>query len=537
MQKKCGRYLRFSQEDQSANSTERQDTVTYSWCERSNVEIIATFTDDGYSARTFDRPDVKELFKFIERNNKHIDYLVVQDLSRFSRDAGEAITMVKNIQLQYGVRIVSCEWNQVYDVTESNSFFMMCIEFGRATAENLNRISYTRGGLYAAKTGISGKRTGDERGRYVGSRAPFGYKKIIENKLCNIAIAEELRPVIQKIYADYLAGIPVIEIKRYAKSFGFKGLGKCAIQQLIANPVYKGEQYVKPFKHYEGGYFRGSWEPIIDAITWQRANEKLKGNKFKGHTMSDKYYLKGVARCFCGAKLTGADSKGKTRYYPYYKCNTSGHVNINADYAHSQMTALLQHLSLPDHLAVAIKEASIEKMEVEFENNKKLLSRYKIQLAGSKERLLKVEEKFINDQLTAEAYKRWTAQYSNEVLQLQHQIESVDRSDDEMRLLLHNNLERLTDIPFLLSGADGTQRERFLNMVFDNGLYIKDKIYRTPYLMDIFHHNKLILNQKKLLIIDEKRASVKKPDEGCPTGPLSNPILSLLSIVESIKVA
>lgn len=537
MQKKGGRYLRFSEDDQSANSIERQDTVTFTWCDRHSVDIIATFIDDGYSARTFDRPDVKKLFEFIERNQKQMDYLVVQDLSRFSRDAGEAITMVKNIQLKYGVCIVSCDCNQVYDVTESNSYFMMCIEFGRATAENLTRINYTNGGIYAAKTGLSGRRTGEERGRYIGSRKPFGYTRTEVNGLCNIGVVEDLRPVIQKIYTDYLAGIPIKNILQYARLHGFTSEGKCVIQKLIANPVYKGEQMVKPWKSQPGGMHAGSWEPIIDHITWQRANDKLKGNKVKGITLNDKYFLKGVARCYCGCKLTGADSKGRNGYYPYYKCNHSRHVNINADYAHAQLQEVLKHLSLPEHLVEAISETTEEKLQAEAQENKKLLSKYQIQLATTKHKLLKVEEKFIADMVSPEVYKRWNAQYSGEMIQLQHSIDDINRSDEEFRMDLHSNLERLTDIPFMLAGADMTQKQLFLNMVFDNQLYIQDKIYRTGYLMEIFAHNKLILNKKKLLIIDEKRASVKKPLEGSPAVPLSNRLLNLLSIVESIRVA
>lgn len=537
MQKNAGRYLRFSSEDQSANSTERQDTVTYAWCERNSVEIVATFSDEGHSARTLDRPDLIKLFKFIEKNHRQMDYLVVQDLSRFSRDAGEAITMVKKIQLQYGVRIVSCDWNQVYDVNESNSYFMMVIEFGRATAENLTRISYTNGGIYAAKTGISGKRTGDERGRYIGARKPFGYAKCEDNGQVNIGVVEDLRKVIEQIYSDYLAGIPVKTILQFARTKGFASKGKCALQKLIGNPVYKGEQYVKPWKNLPGGMYRGSWEAIIDPITWQRAHDKLKGNKVKGITTSDKYFLKGVLHCYCGRKLTAADSKGRNGYYPYYKCNHNRHTNINADYAHARLQELLKHLSLPEHLTTAIQEASLRKMEITMAENKKLLSRYKIQLAGSKEKLLKVEEKFINDQLSAEAYNRWNAQYSAEIISLQHLIDEINHSDTTHHLLLHDNLERLTDIPYMLSGAAITQQQTFLNMVFDNQLYIQDKIYRTGYLMEIFTHNTLILNQKKLLIIDEKRASVKKPLEGYQRGPLSNRLISLLSIVESIKVA
>ncbi len=542
MQKKCGRYLRFSNEDQSANSTERQDIVTYNWCDRNQVEIAATFIDDGHSARTFDRPDVQKLFDFIKKNQQRIDYLVVQDLSRFSREAGEAITMVKQIQLKYGVRIVSCDWNQVYDVTEANSYFMMLIEFGRATAENLTKINYTNGGIYAAKTGIKGgKPTGEERGRYIGSSKPFGYEKIVEDKLCNIGVVESLRVVVEMIYTNYLADIPILTIKAEARKAGLKAGGKMVIQNIIQNPVYKGYQYVKPWKDNKGGLFRGSWEPIIDPITWQRANDKLKSNKAKGISLNEAYYLKNVLRCWCGRKATAAPSKGKTKYYPYYKCNCSRHLNVNADFAHRQLNETMRYLSLPDYLVESIKETSLAKMEMALKENKKLISKYKMDLADSKEKLVRVEAKFIADQISPDTYNRWYTQYSADITELKYKIDNIDKSDEQLFLLVNKNIEYLTDIPYAFENFTIVQKQSFLNTVFDNSLYMQDKIYRTPYLMDIFHHNKLILKQKQLLLVEEKTGFREEARSGVPHRSIiehrSPSLYSLLVLFDSIKVA
>jgi site-specific DNA recombinase len=66
------------------------------------IHEIKYFIDEGHSARTFDRPDIKQLFNFIKKNYKGTDYLVVSELTRFSREAGDAINMVKKIQAEYG---------------------------------------------------------------------------------------------------------------------------------------------------------------------------------------------------------------------------------------------------------------------------------------------------------------------------------------------------------------------------------------------------------------------------------------------------
>src|SRR6267142_151364 len=107
MNKKAVKYLRFSSEEQSHFSIERQEMITSSWMAHSNVEAVDCFVDQGWSATNFDRPDFIKLNAFIEKNYRNIDYLVVSDLTRFSREVGDAVNIAKKIQKTYGIRIVS----------------------------------------------------------------------------------------------------------------------------------------------------------------------------------------------------------------------------------------------------------------------------------------------------------------------------------------------------------------------------------------------------------------------------------------------
>ncbi|SRR5258708_1305601 len=122
MNKKAVKYLRFSSEEQSHFRIERQDMITGSWMQHANVELVDTFVDQGYSATNFDHPDFIKLYAFIEKNYRNIDYLVVSDLTRFSREVGDAINIAKKIQKTYAVKIVSAGRGNIYDCTDHNSF-------------------------------------------------------------------------------------------------------------------------------------------------------------------------------------------------------------------------------------------------------------------------------------------------------------------------------------------------------------------------------------------------------------------------------
>ena len=97
---------------------------------------------------------------------------MVAELTRFSRELGDAINMVTKIQKQHGIQIVSSGRNSIYDVKDATSFFMMSIEFTLGNTDNIQRESNINGGIYTAK----------KEGRYIGSRPPYGYKKTGEGK-------------------------------------------------------------------------------------------------------------------------------------------------------------------------------------------------------------------------------------------------------------------------------------------------------------------------------------------------------------------
>lgn len=144
--KKAIRYLRFSKQGQSICSIERQMLITDNWLQFNNVELIDTFSDSGKSAQTFDRPDFIKLREFISKHHKQVDYLVVDQLDRFSRKADEAMTLVKALQKTYGIQIVSVTEGITFDYDTPGSHFRAMLQLLIAEEENINRSIRVRGG-------------------------------------------------------------------------------------------------------------------------------------------------------------------------------------------------------------------------------------------------------------------------------------------------------------------------------------------------------------------------------------------------------
>ena len=495
--KTCVRYLRFSSEGQSNSSIEWQDTSTAHWCERNNVSIKDTFIDAGYSAKTFNRPDFKELYDFLATHYRAIDFLVVNQLDRFSRDAGEALSMVKKLQVKFGVQIVSVTEGITYDHQTPGSFFRAGLQLILAEDDNINRSQKINSGIYTSKA---------REGRFIGGTAPYGYQKVGEKKDRHLEIFADEAVIVQFIFKNYQAHMPIMEIYKKAIELGLKKRGNSVIPKILTNPIYSGQQLVKPWKDMPGGLMPGIHTAIIDVITWQQVQWQLKGTLKNKVSISDEMELRGVLHCFCGRMLTGAPSRGRHGgYYYYYKCHTPKHNNINAKKAHLQLQEMLGYMSVPSYILDAIKTSSQKEVEIRLKDNKKNLYTNKRALEEITLTMISLEEKWINNQINFETYNRWHNDTLQKRVFIKATIDKLSKDESETYALLQENLYSLTDLQFLYNNATINNKQELLKKGFDSSLYYQNGIYRTPFLMDIFSHNSLILNQKKLLIIDEKR--------------------------------
>lgn len=521
-------YLRYSSNGQSSHSIERQQIVTNTWLQFSNTNCIDTFIDEGYSARTFDRPDVKKLFDFIAKHHKQIDYLVVAELTRFSRDAGGAIKIVTEIQTKYNIKIVSASKGTTYDVFDSNLFLLMGLEFLMGNSENIKRQSDINGGIYTAKT----------EGRYIGTHAPFGYYKKVEGKHKVLLIDESKAAIVRYIFNEFAKGSPVNEIRKYVKTnMGFPLVNEGYVHKILRNEVYISFQNVKPWGNKPGGLFKANHQPIIDISLWQLVQQRINGNKLPKVSISDNYPLRSVLKCWCGELLTGAPSKGKYKYYDYYKCNHGRHNNISAIKAHNQLAETLELMSLPDRICRAIT------IETEKGLNEGLTAR-KAELLSVKNELQKVQKMldnnadlFLAEDISMEDYQRAKDRLLPKRLELSQRLSVLEKDENEMYFTLKNKIVELTDLNGIYKNLTTTGKQQMIRTVFDNGLYYKENIYRTHYVMPIFTHNILKIKEKRLLEIDKKGDFIAKISSGGAESTTIEHLHQLIKVINQSRVA
>ncbi|GEP90751.1 hypothetical protein CTE07_23960 [Chitinophaga terrae (ex Kim and Jung 2007)] len=494
--KRAIRYLRFSQLGQSNGSIERQELYTDQWLQYNSVELVDTFIDRGKSARTFDRPDFIKLKEFINKHYKTVDYLLVDQLDRFSRDAGEAMSMVKLLQKKYNIQVVSVTEGITFDYDTPGSFFRAGLQLLLAEEDNINRSIKVKGGLYTAKA---------KEGRFVYKNAPFGYRKEGERKDRRLIIEETEAKIVRFIYDAYLKNTPLYRIKEQAQQLGFATKGNMAIERVLTNPIYAGLLKVDAYKNYTGGLFDGIHEPIIDITTWKMVQEKIKRPEKSRTVIDDELPLRGILKCHCGNPLSGAPSRGKSgKYFYYYKCKHSKHNNISAVKSNDQFLSVCELMSLPSEKVRKIRTESKASIDKEMENNRKKANDKKLELQEVEEKLFSVEEKWIKNEINKDTYNRWHSIYNDNIFNLKGAIERLSNDQSHAFGILEKNLNLLTDMRYVYTKSDTLRKREFVNLVFDSNLYYQDGIYRTPTMLGVLSHNHLIMKEKGLLIYEKK---------------------------------
>lgn len=500
--KKAIRYLRFSKQGQSVCSIERQEMITANWLKFNEVELIDSFVDEGKSARTFDRPDFIKLKDFITKHHKTVDYLVVDQLDRFSRVADEAITMVKRLQKTYGIQIVSVTENITFDYDTPGSYFRAGLQLLLAEEENINRSVKVRGGIYTAKT---------VKGRYTYKNPPFGYKKEGMEKARVLVVDEYEAKIVRFIYDSFLRNMPIYLIRRKAEELGFNIKGNMAIDRVLRNPAYAGLIKANSHQGAPGGLFPGIHEPLIDMVTWQMVQEKIKRPEKTTTIIDNEIPLRGVLKCHCGTPLSGAPSRGKSgRYYHYYKCKHAKHNNISAIKAHEQFLQICELMSLPMSRVNKIRAESRESIDRELEFNRKNVGEKKKQLQENEEKLYSLEEKWIKNEINKDTYARWHSIYNTEIINLRGAIERLSANRSLAFEILETKLDLLTDLRQVYESSETIQKREFVSLVFDSNLYYQNRIYRTPTMLNILSHNHLKMKEKGLLIYEKKEGLLLK---------------------------
>lgn len=520
-------YIRISDKDQSNFSIEGQQAYIQKHCNSNNINTIATFID-GRSAKNFDRPNWKKLEDFIKQHHQQVNYLIVVKYDRFSRNAAQGLQKIEWLEKKYRIIIISV-FEQMYIDYDSPFFF-------KQRADMLVNAEFewhvirdrTKFGIHQATS----------TGRYI-NMAPTGYTNSRDENNKPIIIINEQKAVhIRRIYQQYLAGHTFATIAKDCRTHGMHIYGRTGIPYILSNPVYAGLIKVPAYRKEPAKIVKGLHQPIISAELFYAVQKKLQAKQNPKIQIAEEVPLRAqVAHSHCGQSLTAGKSKGRRQHYWYYKCNYCPKTNYSAIGMHKKFGEVLQNLSFStSHIQYMISEAE-QQLQTELQNNTQQVVQLKKQYTSTLQNLESLEEKYITNAVHKSTYEKFYSKYTAEVATLQAQIKRLSTNQESTWKQYTAGLHRLENVQWLWDSATLLQKHEFLRLVFNSSLQYDGQLYRTPYLLELFHHNLLSLKQKNLLLLTETGFSNVKT-MGCapPTTPIEH-THAFFNLISNIKSA
>lgn len=496
--KKAIGYARKSTKDQSNFSIAGQQRYINEYCDQQEIELIEMFTDDGKSAKNFDRPNWHLLEAFIRNHHAKVDYLIVAKYDRFSRNVAQGLAKIELLEKKYQIIIVSV-MEQMFIDYDSPFFFKQRADMLVSAEFEWHVIrDRTKQGNHNALMA----------GRFI-NKAPYGYlngRDADNPRLPRLLINEKLAPIIRNIFIGFLQGLPFAVLRKNAREAGLKLHSHSSIPRILSNPVYGGLIFVPAYKKEPSKYVKGIHTGIIEEHEWWNVQRLLKKPSHRT-ILNDEVPLRALVQCECGTPFTAGKSKGKLKYYWYYKCNQHPNKNYSAILMHNKMNELLAALSLPQEYIEYMQVVAEEEMNVQLADRKKNLLQFRKELKEVEKSIFNLEEKFLSGLIQLATYERWYSKYTAEQSHLNYKIAGLNDNLESMWALFYQELPKLGDIRGLYENANIEQKRELLNQVFNSGIVWVNGVYRTPSLFSLFMPQAASLKEHGLLEIyanDEK---------------------------------
>lgn len=473
-----GIYCRLSKDDGTDTesvSIDTQKSILTDFVKQKGWNLKKTYVDDGYSGTNFNRPDFQNMIKDIEEGL--INCVITKDLSRLGRNYLDCGLYLEVFFPEHNVRYIAVNDN---------------VDTLNRTSLDISPFKNILNEMYSADVSVkikSAYRARFNQGKFMGTTAPYGYRKDPQDKN-HLIIDEKVSPIVREIFDLALDGYGIAKIRKhlnakrvlrpaaYAVTQGADGYERYfegneenryiwsenSVRQILRSPVYAGnlvgykriapnmkckkrpsklpeEWEVIPNTH-EGIVTQEEFDTVQRLMTSRRRNTYE--NKFDN-------IFSGVLKCAdCGYAMRASSAHRRKRPELLdciqYTCNNYGRYgNVNCSShtieARDLFNAVLADINYFANLALT-DEKAVKAIE------KKLIETDKSQV-----KTFEKEQRKINKRLL-ELDRLFSALYEDKVLEniTQRNFDMMSRKYQEEQ----NNLtERLCEITEVIETSRG----------------------------------------------------------------------------------
>jgi DNA invertase Pin-like site-specific DNA recombinase len=472
-------YVRVSTDEQANGPLNlmNQEKRCGDYCEKNGLKVLEVFTDAGASGRSaVHRVQFQTMLGFCKASRRDIGFVVVQDLSRFARDAKDQADAIYELG-KNGIRVRSVYEPNVDDTAAGKLAANILAAFNQHFSDALSEKMKDR------------MRASASAGRFPW-RAPIGYMNIGGKTGANIKPDARIAPLIARAFELMATGkykkIEVLKIvtdeglktpmrqTQKGRTTGGKPLTPQTFQAVLRNPLYAGWITLPSDPTFEP--VKGLHEALVTQELFDRVQDVLDGRRpsvAPKRKLNAALPLKCLVRCEnCGTPLTGGFAKGRNERYGYYWCRKKGcrAVKVRKERLEAEFISKLRTLrpkddTLADFPKVAAKAWNSKQGDFE-KQRKKLLAKLE-ECRALKSELLKSK---LRGEVSQKDYEENNAEFAGEIAAMEAERRVIESDAGKMDSFIRFAELRLIDISCVWEIASPEQRQRVQNLLFRDGL-------------------------------------------------------------------
>ena len=473
--KKAILYRRVSTTEQkkTGSSLNSQKDLLRSFCHNNEIQIIKEFEED-YSAKNFNRPEWKKLNDFAKKNKLGIDFLLVFDWDRFSRNVYEALGVINDFK-KLNIE-VNCP-DKWIDYDDPAQIMMQLMYLGLPEVDNKIRSQKVQMGM----------RQGLKEGRW-NVKQPFGYIPGVDDfGKTLMKVDPEKGKLLKSLFELYSTGN--YNQSEILKMTIFKSLKltKSSLSRMLQKKIYAGFIDIPAFKEEPKQTKKGLHEPITDIITFNKIQELFKvrsAHRQKPKSFNEKLFLRGYLRCSkCGGNLTGSGSTSKTgKKHYYYHCSSTRSCNerFRAELANSKFEDYLKQFDIKPEvkiLFVEILKNQFSEFETERFNQIKSINDEIHGIEKNKNVLL---DKLIGGVVSDNIFNQKNKEYIDRINNLEIDLSNLKDYENDLKDFINFAIELMTNLNRFLKISDEVTLPKFMSSIFEDKLEFEEEVYRTP---------------------------------------------------------
>jgi site-specific DNA recombinase len=458
----CVIYTRVSTKEQAEGnlSLETQRKACDLHAAKQGYNITAYFGGTYESAATDERKEFKRLIEFCKRHKKESLKIIVYSLDRFSRTGDNAIWLSRQLR-DLGVQIVSV--TQPIDTKNPAGVLQQNILFLFSQYDN---------DLRRQKT-IAGMKEKLLQGIWP-CHAPLGYDHVTINGEKSIVVNEKGKLLRKAFFWKANEGITIVEIVKRLESNGFK-INHNRVSEILTNAFYCG---LLSHSLLEGELVEGKHEKLVSKEIFLKANQE-KGkipHAYKASPINDNLPLKQYARCEnCGENLRGYLVKKKKLYY--YKCDNGSKCscNISAKKLHELFKVILSEITLDENYLKLFKLELRKIFDTLNKKREEVADQYEAKIKELNEKIERLEERFINDEIKSDLYQKYSKKYNQEKEEMEAFLQNTSFTASNLDQYTDRAVEYAWNLTSTWDSSDFREKVKLQKMVFPDGFYYNKK--------------------------------------------------------------